>query len=136
MIVYNNKNDKTMNTLTNKEDEIMNHFWNRGEMQIRDLQACYDDPKPHVNTLATMVRILETKGFLSHEVVSPRCFRYFATKSRDDYRRGELKNVVDKFFVRSYLSAVSALVKDEDITVGQLKQLIDMIDKDDEPQSK
>lgn len=80
-----------MKTLTNKEEEIMNHYWNRGDMQIRELQSCYDDPKPHVNTLSTLVHILEEKGFLSHRALSARCFQYFATVSREEYSRGSLK---------------------------------------------
>ena len=116
-----------MKTLTNKEEEIMNHYWNRGDMQIRELQSCYDDPKPHVNTLSTLVRILEEKGFLSHRALSARCFQYFATVSRDEYSRGSLKNVISKFFGNSYLDAVSSLVKEEDLTVDDLKKLIDMV---------
>lgn len=116
-----------MKTLTNKEEEIMNHYWNRGDMQIRELQSCYDDPKPHVNTLSTLVRILEEKGFLSHRALSARCFQYFATVSREEYSRGSLKNVIRKFFGNSYLDAVSSLVKEEDLTVDDLKKLIDMV---------
>ena len=115
-----------MKTLTNKEEEIMNHYWNRGDMQIRELQSCYDDPKPHVNTLSTLVHILEEKGFLSHRALSARCFQYFATVSREEYSRGSLKNVIRKFFGNSYLDAVSSLVKEEDLTVDDLKKLIDM----------
>lgn len=116
-----------MKTLTNKEEEIMNHYWSRGDMQIRELQSCYDDPKPHVNTLSTLVRILEEKGFLSHRALSARCFQYFATVSRDEYSRGSLKNVISKFFGNSYLDAVSSLVKEENLTVDDLKKLIDMV---------
>lgn len=116
-----------MKTLTNKEEEIMNHYWSRGDMQIRELQSCYDDPKPHVNTLSTLVRILEEKGFLSHRALSARCFQYFATVSRDEYSCGSLKNVISKFFGNSYLDAVSSLVKEEDLTVDDLKKLIDMV---------
>lgn len=116
-----------MKTLTNKEEEIMNHYWDRGDMQIRELQSCYDDPKPHVNTLSTLVHILEEKGFLSHRALSARCFQYFATVSREEYSRGSLKNVIRKFFGNSYLDAVSSLVKEEDLTVDDLKKLIDMV---------
>ena len=46
-----------MKTLTAKEEEIMHHYWTYGDMQIRELQSHYDDPKPHVNTLSTLVKI-------------------------------------------------------------------------------
>ena len=70
------------------------------------------------------MKILEEKGFLSHRALSVRCFQYFATISRDEYCGGSLANVVNKFFGRSYLNAVSALVKDEKISIDELKELI------------
>ena len=50
-----------MKPLTTKEEEIMNRFWEHGEMKISELQALYEDPRPHVNTLSTLVKILEEK---------------------------------------------------------------------------
>lgn len=118
-----------MKTLTNREEEIMNHYWEHGEMHIRELQALFDDPKPHVNTLSTLVHILEDKGFLSHHALTPRCYKYYPVLLRDDYRRGTLGNVVDKFFGRSYMSVVSALVKDEKISIDDLRELIERVEK-------
>lgn len=117
-----------MKTLTNKEEEIMNRYWEHGDMQVRELQALYDDPKPHVNTLATLVRILEDKGFLGHRAITTRCFEYFARISREQYRRGSLAGVVDKFFGNSYASAISALVDDQKITIDELKALIQEVE--------
>ena len=119
-----------MKQLTAKEEEIMNHYWTYGDMQIRELQSHYDDPKPHVNTLSTMVKILEEKGFLCHRALSARCFQYFARISREDYRDGSLANVVNKFFGHSYLNAVSALVKEEKLSIEELKQLIREVEEE------
>ena len=94
-----------MKTLTPREEEIMNRYWDKGAMHIRQLQELYDDPKPHVNTLSTLVHILEDKGFLAHEAITPRCYKYYPVLSRDDYRRGSLGNVVNKFFNKSRTSA-------------------------------
>ena len=119
-----------MKQLTAKEEEIMNHYWTYGDMQIRELQSHYDDPKPHVNTLSTMVKILEEKGFLCHRALSARCFQYFARISREDYRGGSLANVVNKFFGHAYLNAVSALVKEEKLSIEELKQLIREVEEE------
>ena len=67
-----------MKSLTAKEEEIMNHFWENGDMKISELHALYKEPRPHVNTLGTLVKILEEKGFVGHKALSPRNFRYFA----------------------------------------------------------
>ena len=117
-----------MKQLTQKEEEIMDRMWDHGPLQVRELQALYDEPKPHVNTLGTLVKILEDKGFLGHRALSARCFQYFARISRDDYRGGTLANVVNKFFGRSYLSAVSALVHEEKISVDELRALISEVE--------
>ena len=117
-----------MKQLTQKEEEIMDRMWDHGPLQVRELQALYDEPKPHVNTLATLVKILEDKGFLGHRAFTARCFQYFARISRDDYRGGTLANVVNKFFGRSYLSAVSALVHEEKISVDELRALISEVE--------
>ena len=124
-----NKKQIAMKSLTNKEEEIMNHYWDKGEMQIRELQALYDDPKPHVNTLSTLVHILEYKGFLSHRNLKTRTYAYFPKISREGYKRGSLNNVVNKFFGKSYLGVVSTLVSEEKISLDELKDLIKKVEE-------
>ena len=113
-----------MKQLTQKEEEIMERMWDHGPLLVRELQAYYDEPRPHVNTLATLMKILEEKGFLGHKAITARCFQYFARISREEYRGGTLANVVNKFFGKSYLSAVSALVESEKVSIDDLKELI------------
>ena len=125
----NPENHEEMKPLTKREEEIMERYWDKGGMHIRELQALYDDPKPHVNTLSTLVHILEDKGFLSHKAVTAKSYKYFPVLSRDDYRRGSLKNVVDKFFGKSYLGVVSALVKDENVSLDDLRELIKKVEE-------
>ncbi len=117
-----------MKSLTKKEEEIMNHFWNHGPMHIRELRTLYTDPKPHVNTLSTLVRILEDKGFISHEAVTGKSFRYFAKLSRDDYGKKTINQVVNKLLGKSYLGVVSSFVNEEKITIDELKELIKKVE--------
>ena len=121
-----------MKQLTQKEEEIMERMWDHGPMLVRELQAYYDEPRPHVNTLATLMKILEEKGFLGHKAITARCFQYFARISREEYRGGSLTNVVNKFFGKSYLSAVSALVKNEKVSVDELKELIREVEENNQ----
>ena len=106
----------------------MSRFWEHGELFVRELRELYPDPKPHFNTLSTQVRTLEADGFLTHEAFGP-TYRYRAAVSQDAYLEATLTNVVDRFFGNSYLRAVSALVKDEKISVDELKALIREIEK-------
>lgn len=116
-----------MKGLTAKEEEIMGFFWEKGPLFVKELLAFYSDPKPHFNTLSTIVRGLEEKGYLSHEAFG-NTYRYFAVVSNDEFRSRTLKGVISKYFNNSYLSAVSSLVKKEEISVDELKQLIEEVE--------
>ena len=98
-----------MKGLTAKEEEIMGFFWEKGPLFVKEMLAFYEDPKPHFNTLSTIVRGLE----------------------EEEFRKGTLRNVISKYFNNSYLNAVSSLVKEEDISLDELKQLIEEVEQAD-----
>ena len=112
-----------MQKLTNKEEELMRIFWERGQMFVRDIVALYDDPKPHFNTISTMVRTLEAKGFVDHESFGP-TYRYYPVISQEQFSKGQLGNVVTRYFENSYKSVVSALIEEEKISIDELEELI------------
>lgn len=115
--------------LTEKEEEIMNLFWEHGPMFVRELLELYEEPKPHFNTLSTIVRTLEEKGFISHESFG-KTYRYHAAVRKDEYRKVSLQNVIGKYFDSSPFNAVSALVKNEEISADELRQLLEMVEKE------
>lgn len=117
-----------MKRLTAKEEEVMGWFWEKGPLFVRELLSFYDEPKPHFNTLSTVVRGLEEKGFVGHKVYG-NTYQYYATVSRDDYRRGTLRGVISKYFDNSYLGVVSSLVQEEKISVDDLKELIKQVEE-------
>lgn len=117
-----------MGKLTRKEEELMRCFWDKGALFVRELVAMSPEPKPHFNTLSTMVRTLETKGYLAHETFG-NTYRYYAVVSEEEFSNRTLKNVISKYFENSYLDAVSALVQQEKISVEELRTLINRIEK-------
>ena len=112
-----------MKGLTVKEEELMGYFWEKGPLFVKEMLAFYEEPKPHFNTLSTIVRGLEDKGFLAHH------YQYYPVVSEEDFRKGTLRNVISKYFNNSYLSAVSSLVKEEDISLDDLKRLINEVEQ-------
>ena len=112
-----------MQKLTNKEEELMQFFWQYGAMFVKDVVLLYDEPKPHFNTVSTMVRTLETKGFLDHEAFG-NTYRYRPIISREEFSKGVLGNVVTRYFKSSYKQVVSALIEEEKISVEELQELI------------
>jgi len=117
-----------MKQLTKKEEEVMRHFWQKGAMFVRELVELYPDPKPHFNTLSTVVRSLEAKGYIAHESYG-NTYRYYPTITEEEYGRSTIKGAVSRYFENSYLTAVSALVEEEKISLEELRELIARIEK-------
>ena len=120
-----------MKRLTAKEEEIMGFFWEKGPLFGKEILAFYDEPRPHFNTLSTIVRGLEEKGFLAHHTYG-NTYQYYAVVSESDFSKRTLKSVISKYFNNSYLSAVSSLVKEEDISLDDLKKLIQEVEQKNE----
>lgn len=117
-----------MKPLTAKEEEIMGFFWEKGPLFVKEILSFYDEPKPHFNTLSTIVRGLEEKDFLTHTAYG-NTYQYAAAVSEEEFRKATLKQVIRKYFDNSYLGAVSTLVKEESISLDELKQLIRQVEK-------
>ena len=112
-----------MERLTAKEEELMRFFWKNEAFFVKELLQFYDEPKPHFNTLSTIVRGLEDKGFLSHKTYG-NTHQYYAIINEDEYSQGTLQKVINKYFGASYMRAVSALVESENISIEELRKLI------------
>ena len=116
-----------MKHLTNREEEIMERFWDRGALFVHDLIRDMDEPKPHYNTVSTIVRGLEEKGFVGHERFGT-TYRYFPLLSREEFGRMSLQNAVGKYFNRSYLSVLSMFVEEKKITPEEIKERIRQVE--------
>lgn len=117
-----------MERLTPREEELMRWFWTRGPLFVRELVELYPEPRPHFNTLSTMVRTLESKGYVSHKSYG-NTYQYFPVVTEEEFRRSTLKGVIRKYFDNSYLGAVSTLIREEQISVDELRELIDRIER-------
>ena len=112
-----------MKRLTSKEEEILGYFWAKGPLFVRELLDLQEEPKPHYNTLSTIVRTLEEKGYIGYKVFG-NTHQYYALISEDEYRKKTLKQVVDKYFDNSYTRVVSTLIEEEALTLDELQELI------------
>jgi len=113
--------------LTAKEEELMNFFWEKGPMFVRELLDFYEAPKPHFNTLSTIVRGLEEKSFLAHKSFG-NTYQYFAVISREQFKKETLNGVINKYYNSSVFNVVSTLIEEESISVEGLKNLIAKIE--------
>ncbi len=117
-----------MKRLTAKEEELMGWFWKEGALFVKQLLDYYEEPKPHFNTLSTIVRGLEEKGFLSHTAYG-NTYQYYPAVTEEEYSQSALKTVISRYFNNSYLGMVSSLIKDEDISVDELRRLLDEVER-------
>lgn len=114
--------------LTEKELVIMRMLWEHGPMFVREMLEIYPEPKPHFNTVSTIVRILEDKGHVGHKVVAA-SHRYYAVARQEDFRKKSLARLVSDYFNNSYKNAVSALVEEEKISLDELREIIDIVER-------
>ncbi len=112
--------------LAKREEQIMQAFWDAGKAFIRDIIPFLPEPRPHYNSVATMVKILEEKGFLSHEVVG-NMFCYFPVVSREDYQKHALKDVVSQYFDNSYPRMLAFFAKEQNLSDSELNEIIELI---------
>lgn len=117
-----------MEKLTNKEEEIMRALWDHNKAFVKDLITTLPDPKPHYNTVSTIVRNLEDKGYIGHEAFG-KTHRYYPTVSKEDYRKTFMQKTINNYFESSYKNMVSFFAKEEKISVSELKEIIDLIEK-------
>jgi predicted transcriptional regulator len=116
-----------MKHLTNREEEIMELFWENGSLFVKDVIDRLAEPKPHYNTISTIVRGLEDKGFVGHEQFG-NTYRYFAIISREEFSRNTIKNMVSKYFNKSYASVVSMFVEEDKISTEEIRELIRQVE--------
>lgn len=114
--------------LTPKEEELMQLLWEHGPILISKLVELYPDPKPHFNTVSTVMRRLEAKGFVSHNEIGG-AFHYYATARKEDFRSRSFGNFIKNYFGGSYYGAVSALVAEDKISAEELKELLDLVER-------
>ena len=122
-VVHPNKPENIMKRLTAKEEEIMQMFWEHGPMFVRELLAFYEEPKPHYNTVSTLVRGLEEKGFVKYKAYG-NTYQYYAAVSDKEYKRSALNDVVAQYYNNSYTNVVSTFIEEEGMSVDELKALI------------
>jgi BlaI family penicillinase repressor len=115
-----------MQKLAKREEQIMQACWRLGTAFIKDIIAELPAPKPHYNSVATMVRILEDKGFLGHEIFG-NTFRYYPAISKEQYQKHAFEDIVSKYFNNSYPSMLAYFAKEQKLSQEELNEILDII---------
>ena len=115
-----------MQKLAKREEQIMQVLWKLEKAYVKEIIEEFPEPKPHYNTVSTIVRILEEKGFVSHKSFG-NTHRYFPTISKDEYQKSAVGDVLKKYFDDSYSKMVAYFAKEEKISEEELNEIIQMI---------
>jgi len=122
-----------MKELTRAEEQIMQILWKIEKGFINDLLPNFPDPKPAYNTVSTIIRILEKKGFVGYHAYG-KSHQYFPLITKKDYTRSFLKRFLTGYFENSYKEMVSFFAKEDNISIEELEEIKKMIS--DESQNK
>lgn len=117
-----------MQKLTNKEEEIMQILWKLKKAFVKEVLAEITEEQPHYNTLSTIIRNLEEKGFVSHNAFG-NTHQYFPIVKMEEYRKRFMNTAIDTYFDSSYKNMVSFFAKEEKISAQELREILAMIEK-------
>ena len=117
-----------MKELTKAEEQVMQVLWELENGFVKDMIDKLPEPKPAYNTVSTIVRILEKKGFVDHEAFG-KTHRYFPLVDKNEYTRSYMKNFVQNYFSDSYRQMVSFFAKDNNLSLKELEELKTLVEK-------
>lgn len=117
-----------MQKLTAKEEEIMHILWKLQKAFVNDVLKEIKAEKPHYNTVSTIIRTLEEKGFVSYQAYG-KTHQYYPIVSKEDYRKYVMSNTINHYFNNSYKSMVSYFAKEEKISAEELREILALIEK-------
>ena len=115
-----------MNKLTRKEEELMMILWEMEKGFVKDMLEKYPDPKPHYNTVSTLVRVLQEKGFIDHRQYG-NTHEYYPLISKEEYRRHFIRYVIQDYFNNSYEDVVAYFVEENKLNTEELEGIIRMM---------
>jgi BlaI family penicillinase repressor len=119
---------KDLKELTKAEDQVMQILWKIEKGVVKDIMEEMSEPRPAYNTVSTIVRILETKGFVNHKAYG-KTHEYFPTISKEKYTKFYLNNLLKGYFNVSFQNLVSFFAKENDMSANDLEKLLDELKK-------
>jgi BlaI family transcriptional regulator, penicillinase repressor len=115
-----------MKQLTKGEEQIMHVLWSLERAFVKDIIAELPDPKPAYNTVSTIVRILERKGFVGYRAYG-KTHEYYPLVDKPEYTQAYLRHFVKNYFSNSYRQMVSFFTREEDLSIAEMEEMQNLI---------
>ena len=109
--------------LTKAEEQVMQILWDMKEGLVKDIRNNFKEPKPARNTVSTVLRVLEKKGYVGHKDYG-NVYLYHPLISKSEYSKSQLFGLMDNYFNNSFPAMASLFVKEMDLTVKELEDLL------------
>jgi BlaI family transcriptional regulator, penicillinase repressor len=116
-----------MRELTRAEEQVMQVLWKIKRGFVKDVLEHFDEPRPAYNTVSTIIRILQDKGFVSHKAYG-RTHEYYPLVSKSDYSKTHLNNFVNDYFSSSFEKMVSFFAKEKNISVKEMEEIMKIME--------
>jgi BlaI family penicillinase repressor len=116
-----------MRELTRAEEQVMQVLWKIKKGFVKDVLEHFEDPKPAYNTVSTIIRILQDKGFVNHKVYG-RTHEYYPVVTKDEYSKSHLTSFVNDYFSNSFGKMVSFFAKEKGISVKEMEEIMKIMD--------
>jgi predicted transcriptional regulator len=110
--------------LTKAEEQVMQILWEMKNGLVKDIRDSFNEPKPARNTISTVVRILEKKGFVGHKAYG-NVYLYHPLVSKSDYSKSQLFGLMESYFNNSFPAMASFFAREKDLTIKELEELLE-----------
>ena len=110
--------------LTKAEEQVMQYLWKIEEGVVLHVRDCFNEPKPSRTTVSTILRILETKGYVGHKA-DGRVYTYYPLIQKDDYSKHQLFSMLKNYFNNSFASMASFFAKESDMSIQDMEALLE-----------
>lgn len=114
--------------LTRAEEQVMQILWNLEKGFVKEIVECFPDPKPAYNTISTIVRILEKKEIVAYQSFG-KTHQYYPLVRKEEYKKTNLKKMLDGYFNQSYKNLVSFFSKEEDLSIEEMEEIKQLMDE-------
>jgi BlaI family penicillinase repressor len=115
--------------LTKAEEQVMQILWEKESGLVKDIRDSFSDPKPARNTVSTVLRVLEKKGYVGHKAYG-NVHLYFPLVSKSNYSKSQLFGLLENYFNNSFPAMASFFAREKDLTVKELDDLLDAAKKE------
>ncbi len=115
--------------LTKAEEQVMQYLWEMGEGLVKDVLDRFDDPKPARNTVSTVIRVLEKKGFVGHRDFG-KVYVYYPLVNKSEYSKGQLFGLLKDYFNNSFPAMATFFARENDLSIKELERLLEETKKE------